>query len=200
MNPEADDERISKQRALMSEEVDCLARIARLRDEQAFSRLYDLQSPLLFGLACRILARKDEAEEVLQEIMLKVWHEAGRYDAARGSARAWLIMMTRSRCLDRLRRRSTALRRESPAPQSLEQTPDDSLMAVEEMSRAEERVAVRQALDSLPEAQRRALEAAFFDGLTHAEIAVKTGDPLGTVKTRIRLGMLKLTETLKAYT
>ena len=72
-------------------------------------------------------------------------------------------------------------------------------MAVEEMSRAEERVAVRQALDSLPEAQRSALEAAFFEGLTHAEISAKTGDPLGTVKTRIRLGMMKLAETLKVY-
>lgn len=184
----------------MSEEADCLSRIARERDEDAFSRLYDLQSPLLFGLACRILARKDEAEEVLQEIMLKVWHEADRYDAARGSARAWLVMMTRSRCLDRLRRRSTALRREPPAPENLDQTPDDSVMAVEEMTRAEERAAVRQALNSLPEAQRRALEAAFFEGLTHAEIAAKTGDPLGTVKTRVRLGMMKLAELLKAYT
>lgn len=199
MNPEADEGRISKQRALMSEEADCLARIARERDERAFSRLYDLQSPLLFGLACRILARRDEAEEVLQEIMLKVWREASRYDPARGSARAWLVMMTRSRCLDRLRRRSTAMRRESPAGESLDYTPDDSLMAVEEMSRAEERVAVRQALDSLPEAQRSALEAAFFEGLTHAEISAQTGEPLGTVKTRIRLGMMKLAETLKVY-
>lgn len=194
-----DGERTFKQRALMNEEADCIARIARERDEAAFSRLYDLQSPLLFGLACRILGREEEAEEVLQDVMLKVWREADRHDAARGSVRAWLVMMTRSRCLDRLRRRSVRQRRESPLSEGVEYFPDDRLMTVEEMGRAETRVEVRQALNSLPEPQRRALEEAFFGGLSQTEIAAKTGDPLGTVKTRMRLGMQKLTEMLKAY-
>ncbi len=200
MNPDADDARISQQQALVLEEADCIARVARARDEQAFSRLYDLQSPLLFALACRMLGSDEDAQEVVQEVMLKMWREAGNYDPSRGSVRAWSVTMTRSRCLDRLRRRTVARKHETRAAQDAPESADDSLMAVEEMVRAETQVVVRRALAALPEEQRRALEAAFFDGLSQSQISAESGEPLGTVKTRIRLGMKKLAEQLKAYT
>ncbi len=200
MNPDADAVRISQQQALMSEEADCLARVVRTRDEYAFSRLYDLQSPLLFALACRMLGAEEDAQEVVQEVMLKMWREAGRYDPARGSVRAWSVTMTRSRCLDRLRRRGVVRRHETQPLSDAPEPADDAPMAVEEMVRAETGAAVRRALGALPEEQRRALEASFFDGLSQSQISAASGEPLGTVKTRMRLGMRKLAELLKTYT
>ncbi len=184
---------------MLGEEADCLSRVARARDESAFSRLYDLQSPLLFSLACRMLGSEEDAQEVVQEVMLKMWREAGRYDPARGSVRAWSVTMTRSRCLDRLRSRAVLRRHESQPAADSPEPADDAPMAVEDMLRAETQAVVRRALSALPDEQRRALEASFFDGLSQSQIAAETGEPLGTVKTRVRLGMRKLAELLKAH-
>lgn len=166
-------------------------------DEEAFSRLYDLYSPLLFSLAWRMLGQQAEAEDALQEVMLHVWRKASSYDPTKASARTWLIILARSRCLDRLRRRGVVSRRELPMTQEAFDPPEDRVMAMGEMEQEELRLRVRAALKSLPEPQRRALEAAYFDDLTQAEISARTGEPLGTVKTRMRLGMLKLAELLR---
>jgi RNA polymerase sigma-70 factor, ECF subfamily len=118
---------------------------------------------------------------------VQAWRQAGRYDAGRGSPEAWLCTISRTRALDRLRRRTA--RREEPS----EAAPSPS-----GIPRAEEALAVRAALEGLPEDQRRALELAYYDGLTQSEIARHLGEPLGTIKTRIRTGMIRLRETLGA--
>jgi RNA polymerase sigma-70 factor (ECF subfamily) len=147
-----------------------------------------------------MLGRKDAAEEVLQEAMLQFWNKAADYDARKGSLRAWLVVLTRSRCLDRMRRRSVVNRSEVQMSENVPEPVDDALMAPEEMEQAEARAAVQNALGALPAPQREALEAAFFEGMTQTEISARTGEPLGTVKTRMRLGMIKLMDLLKPYT
>ena len=184
----------------MSDDSDALLRRLAQGDEQAFSRLYDLNSPLMFAVACRMLG-SSEAEDALQETFLQVWNKAADFDPMRGSARAWLVLLTRSRCLDRLRRIGTRRKTEGPAhadEDGVAQEPaDDRPMASEEFERAEENAAVRAAIQSLPEPQRRALELAYFEGMSQTQIAAATGEPLGTVKTRMRLAMLKLIEIFK---
>jgi len=171
-----------------------VVRIER-RDADALAALYDRYSPRLMGLACRILGETGEAEEVLQEVFLYVWKAAGTFDAGRGSVLAWLIVATRSRAIDRLRARRPGERsRLSEAPETA--SADD----VEAASASREWESLcRSAIGELPEDQRRALEMAYFDGLTHQEIALRTSTPLGTVKTRIRLGLMKLRERVRPY-
>lgn len=170
---------------------------ARRGSREAFSKLYDLHAPLLFALAVRMLGRRAEAEDALQDAMLQAWKTAGTYDPARGGVRSWLVVILRSRCLDGLRRRSTApFIAEADALESAER-PSDERATLAELEDAEDRLAVLSALDALPPAQRAVLESSYFDGLSQTEIAAKTGDPLGTVKTRMRLGTMRLLELLK---
>lgn len=175
--------------------------IARIeaRDADALARLYDRHAARLLGLAERILGGGGEAEEVVQEVFLYVWRAAASFDPARGSALAWLLVATRSRAIDRLRARRPAssrgeLRRldevrESAAPEDVER--DSASRQWEAVCRA--------AIRELPDEQRRVLELAYFEGLTHVEIAEKTATPLGTVKTRVRLGLMKLRERIRPY-
>jgi RNA polymerase sigma-70 factor, ECF subfamily len=156
-------------------------------DHKALGELYDLFAGLAYGLALRILHDATEAEDVVQEVFVQAWRQASRYDAGRGSPEAWLCTISRTRALDRLRRRTA--RREEPS----EAAPSPS-----GIPRAEEALAVRTALQGLPEDQRRALELAYYDGLTQSEIARHLGEPLGTIKTRIRTGMIRLREALGA--
>ena len=156
-------------------------------DHKALAEMYDLFAGLADGLALRILHDATEAEDVVQEVFVQVWRQATRYDPARGSPEAWLCTMSRTRALDRLRRRTA--RREEPS----EAAPNPT-----GVPRAEEALAVRSALQGLPEDQRRALELAYYEGLTQSEIARHLGEPLGTIKTRIRTGMIRLRETLGA--
>lgn len=153
-------------------------------DPAAVGEFYDRYAGLVYGLALRILHEAAEAQDVVQEVFVQVWRQAVRYDAARGSPEAWVCTITRTRALDRLRRR--AARREGPAragPAPSGIAPDETL-------------AVRSALRSLSADQRQALELAYFEGLTQSEIARRLGEPLGTVKSRIRAGMLRLREAL----
>ena len=160
-------------------------------DRDAFAAFYDAYAALAFGLIRRILRNAAEAEEVLQEVFWEIWRSAADYDPKRGSPEAWVVMRAKSRGIDRARsiRRRGEMTAGSPTPaltavrQGPEQDPGVSI---------EQRGSVRGALGQLPQNQREIIELAYFDGLTQTEISERLKQPLGTVKTRMRLGMEKL--------
>lgn len=173
-------------------DLDLLNAIKR-RDEQALADLYDRYRVILFGLTMRILNSREEAEDVLQEVLLQVWRRAEDFDEQRGRPFTWLVTMTRSRAIDRLRVLGARQRlSESAAREATEETSDAALDAF----KSEQREIVKGALAELTEDQRSTLLLAYFEGLTQSEIAAKLGTPLGTVKTRMRSGMIKLREIL----
>jgi len=159
------------------------------------AELYDRHARPIYSLALRILGDATEAEDIVQEVFSQAWRQAARYSASRGAVAAWLMTLARSRAIDRLR-----AKRARPGDASDERVagqlvdagpPADSLvLSSEQVAR------VRAALDELPLLQRAAIELAYYEGLTHAEIADRLEQPLGTVKTRIRLAMLKLRDVL----
>ena len=169
-------------------------------DAAALEALYDRHSSTLYAVLLRILGNPEDAQEVLQEVFVKAWTNARMFDAARGSEVAWLISIARSRGIDRLRSRKIRTDRENDAGRevSLHATHVDATGA-ESAIRSQERIAVRGALAELPEAQRIALELAYFEGMSQTEIAERLREPLGTIKTRMQLGMKKLRERLRAY-
>jgi RNA polymerase sigma-70 factor, ECF subfamily len=163
------------------------------RDEAALARLYDRYRVILFGLLMRILNNREEAEDVLQEVFLQVWRKAGDFDENRGRPFTWLVTLGRSRGIDRLRTLSARERAvEAGAREASEEISD----AASDAFKSEQRGLVNEALAQLPDEQKRPLMLAYFDGLTQSEIATRLGAPLGTVKTRMRTGMLKLREQL----
>jgi RNA polymerase sigma-70 factor (ECF subfamily) len=171
---------------------DLLHAVAR-GDEAALAAIYDRYRLILFGLILRILHDRAEAEDVLQEAFLQVWRRAGDFDETRGRAFTWLVTIARSRALDRLRSAASRARLADGAAQAPgEEVGDAALDAL----KSEQGAIVRQALAELPDEQRRTLFLAYFEGLTQAEIAARLGDPLGTVKTRMRSGLIKLRELL----
>jgi len=176
------------------------ALIARVetRDAEALALLYDRHSARLLGLAQRILGDTGEAEEVLQEVFLYVWKAAGTFDATRGPVLAWLLVATRSRAIDRLRSRRPAVRAGVRSLEEAEETASKENVESDAASREWENLC-RAAIAELPEDQRRALELAYFEGLTQQEIAEATRTPLGTVKTRVRLGLMKLRDRVRPY-
>jgi len=170
-------------------------------DLTAFEQLYDRHSSALYALLLRILANPDDAQEVLQETFVKAWTNAKMFDAVRGSDVAWLISIARSRGIDRLRSRRIRGDREDEAGRELSSSFGfvEKRTGADDAIQSEERRAVRSALAELPEAQRTALSLAYFEGLSQSEISEKLGEPLGTIKTRMQLGMKKLRESLKAF-
>jgi RNA polymerase sigma-70 factor (ECF subfamily) len=170
-------------------------------DLDAFEQLYDRHSTTLYALLLRILASPDDAQEVLQETFVKAWTNAKMFDASRGNDAAWLISIARSRGIDRLRSRRVRGDREDEAGREISSTSGFTVKSTgaDDAIRSEERVAIRGALSELPEAQRVALELAYFEGMSQSEIATKLGEPLGTIKTRMQLGMKKLRERLQAF-
>ena len=171
---------------------DLLHAIAR-NDETALAAIYDRYRLILFGLILRILHDREEAEDCLQEVFLQVWRRARNFDQSRGRAFTWLVTIARSRALDRLRAAGSRSRLATEVAQAPHEEMGD---ASEEAMQSEQGAIVREALAELPEEQRRALLLAYFEGLTQTEIAERLGDPLGTVKTRMRSGMIKLRELL----
>src|SRR4051812_29199430 len=167
-------------------------------DVHAFEELYDRYSSTLYALLIRILGNSDDAQEVLQETFVKAWTSAKMFDALRGSEVAWLISIARSRGIDRLRARRIRGHREDEAGREISTLSGfvDRTSGADKAIQAEQCYAVRGALAELPEAQRRALELAYFEGLSQSEIAARLSEPLGTVKTRMQLGMKKLRDRL----
>ena len=179
-------------------QVALLRRIAA-QDVDALAALYDHLSGPLFSLALRILGDGHEAEEVIQDVFVQVWHNASSFQENLGVPLHWTLSIARNRCIDRLRARQRRSR-------IIEEMLNDDVARTGAVGsdhdpslRTDERAAVRSALAGLPEDQRGAIELAFFGGLTHHQIAAQLGEPLGTVKARIRRGMLKLREGLQAY-
>src|SRR6266851_938371 len=161
--------------------------IARIHsgDENAMADLYDRYSGIVYGVALRVLGSTAAAEDVLQEVFLQLWRNPDAFDANRGKLAAWLSVIARNRAIDHLRKRQPE--------EDIADLPISTGVNLED--EAANRLAVekvRNVLGRIPQDQRRLLEMAFFEGMTHSEIAVKTGEPLGTVKTRIRAGLLTL--------
>jgi RNA polymerase sigma-70 factor, ECF subfamily len=171
-------------------DVELLQAVAR-GDEAALARLYDAYRVILFGLLVRILNSREEAEDVLQEVFVQVWRRAKDFDEKRGKPFTWLVTLTRSRAIDRLRALGARQRLVTGAAQDRDETEQVS-DALTDAVRAEQQTVVRRALAELPEEQRHTLVLAYFDGLTQSEIASKLNAPLGTIKTRMRSGMIKL--------
>lgn len=173
-----------------------LVRKTAARDERAFAELYDRYGSILFGLLLRILHSRPEAEDVLQEVFLQIWQQAHAFDSTRGRAFTWLVTLARSRAIDRLR---SASARERAAQRSAEEVRvvDSVETADDALARGERGEVVRRALAELPEEQRQALLLAYLGGMSQSEIAASEGLPLGTVKTRTRAGLKKLSELLR---
>ena len=159
------------------------------------AELYDRHARPIYSLALRILGDETEAEDIVQEVFSQAWKQAARYNASRGAVGAWLLTLTRSRAIDRLRAKRARpgdVSDERVADQLVDAGPPADLLVLS----SEQVARVRAALDELPLLQRAAIELAYYEGLTHAEIADRLEQPLGTVKTRIRLAMLKLRDVL----
>lgn len=165
-----------------------VARIAK-GDQEAVEILFDLTSSTVNALAITMLRNREDAEEVALEVYTKAWRTADRFDPSRGSPMAWLIMMVRSAAVDRLRIRTRV------AADRLDERRDVAAPAQDLWPH--ERIAVKRAMADIPLEQRTALELAFFEGLTHMEVAEQLGVPLGTVKTRIRLGLARVRKSIE---
>jgi RNA polymerase sigma-70 factor, ECF subfamily len=184
-------------RTTVDESQEKLLRRIAAQDREALAELYDELGGVLYATACRIIGDPSEAEEVMQDVFVQIWERAGTFDPAVGTPTGWAVRITRNRSIDRLRSRQRRQRAlddfETEFSSAPSQTnPNDRL-------NQEELASVRSALDSLGAEQRRAIELAFFGGLSHGEISATLKQPLGTVKAHIRRGMIRLKESLQAY-
>ena len=176
-----------------------LVRSAARGSTDALGRLYDRHAGVVYAMARRILAQQEDAEEVVQDVFSQVWRDAARYEAGRASVAGWIVMLARTRAIDRLRSRRArpdsnvgtdpdagpVLAAGGPSPEQVTVSADDARR-------------VRGALETLPENQRALVELAYYEGLTHSEIAERSGVPLGTVKTRLRTAMATLRGALSS--
>jgi RNA polymerase sigma-70 factor (ECF subfamily) len=171
--------------------VDDLGLLSEIQagSQDAMAAFFDRYSRMVYSVALRVLKDSGEAEDVMQEIFVQVWQKPGAFVSGRGSLGGWLVVMARNRAIDKLRRRKPS------DPVELFALPSSTNLA-QESERHFLMEKIQAAMANLPEEQRAAVELAFFDGLSHSEIAEKTGDPLGTVKTRIRLALIAIRKGL----
>jgi RNA polymerase sigma-70 factor (ECF subfamily) len=162
------------------------------RDSTAVGELYDCHSRLLYGLILKIIKDRSEAEEMLQEVFVQVWTRADTYNVQLGTPIAWLVRIARNRAIDRLRANAVRIRTTEAAPLPPPVESPERRAAMSEQERA-----VARALEALPPDQRQRIEHAYFGGLTQSELAARFGLPLGTVKTRVRTGMMTLRRDLQ---
>ncbi len=172
-----------------------LAACAR-RDQAALARLYELTSAKLFGVALRIVRREDWAEDVLQECYLRIWNNAGDYRAGLAAPMTWMTSIVRNRCLDWLRRPKFEVPDQDGGV--AEATASDRPGPLAELERSKEAAGIANCLQGLDARQRQAIMLAFYDGLSHAELASHLREPLGTVKTWVRRGLMRLKTCLEA--
>jgi RNA polymerase sigma-70 factor, ECF subfamily len=165
------------------------------RNAESLASLYDETSRFLYGLALRIAGNPADAEEVILDVYQHVWNHGAAYEEARGSVWTWLAVITRNRAIDRLRQSNTRRAREVPIEIDHDRAGTAAVPETLSILR-EERKLVRDAMESLKQEQRVAIELAFFQGLSHTEVAEKLGAPLGTIKTRIRVGLRRLKEAM----
>ena len=177
-----------------AEDLSLMRRIAE-RDPAALRELYDKHSGLIYTLALRVLNKPDDAEELVGDVFWEVWEKSSRYDQSRSSPLTYLVTLARSRGIDRTRRKgyrqNAKMQQVDEGSASSEVTPD------EDVSRGEQAGIVRSALAGLDDNHRKVLEAAYYDGLTHTEIAERFNKPLGTVKTYIRQGLIRMRDALR---
>jgi RNA polymerase sigma-70 factor (ECF subfamily) len=190
--------RLAVSDVLVSSEADReLVRRMAAGDESALGTLYDRFSPLLHSVVRRIVGDDDDAEEVLEETFWQAWRQAGRYEESRGGLSTWLVMIARSRAVDRVRaRRRCREERWDEFPEGHAESAGDDASPLDAAEMDEVRRMVGRAVATLPPEQRQTVELAYFRGLSQSEIAEATGQPLGTVKTRARLALQKLREAL----
>ncbi|MGB7213267.1 MAG: sigma-70 family RNA polymerase sigma factor [Gemmatimonadales bacterium] len=182
--------------------VDDQALIQRIAsgDEQAIGPLYDRFAPVLHAAAWRITGEKDDAEDVLINAFAQAWHEASSYDAQQGSVGAWMMTITRTRALALIRSHGHHGPAAAAEPEAAGAGASPWRYATSRSAeQSERRRLISIALQGLSAAQRQAIELAYYEGLSHSEIAEKLGEPLGTVKTRVRLGLQKLREALRPF-
>ena len=181
----------------LTNEIELLQNVAR-GDRRAFEEIYDLFSGVLFSTALRVLNNREATEDVIQDVFIQIWEKAPLYDSTRGKPLTWAMTLTRNKAIDRLRSLQRRARLHEDAGKEAESAEQfDSHNALDDVESTERGGIVRAALEKLNKEQRQALEMAFFGSLTHTEIADRLGEPVGTVKARIRRGMMRLREALK---
>jgi RNA polymerase sigma-70 factor (ECF subfamily) len=183
------------QTAATEADSDVLRRLAA-GDREAVAELYDRHAARVLGLAYRIVRNSSDAEDVVQEVFSQAWRTAPNYQAARGTVAGWLLMMARTRAIDRLRARQA--RRDAHAEPDFEAIPSDAASLADQVIANQQAAGVRAAVETLPPDQRTALDLAYFEGLTQTEIAERLRIPLGTVKTRIRSALASLRRSVRA--
>ena len=171
-----------------------LLKLSGRGDESAFAELYDATAARAYGLAVRVVRDPAQAEEVTQEAFLEIWRTASRFDRARGSAVSWILTLVHRKAVDRVRSAEASTRRDTTYHQTDHRVEHDSTAEAAQASMEARRV--RQALGSLTEVQREALELAYFKGYTHTEVATMLDLPVGTAKTRIRDGLVRLRDMM----
>ena len=177
-------------------DIELLQRIAA-QDREAFAEFYDRHAPLMFSVACKVLNDANEAEDVLQETFVQLWEKARNFDPRLGKPASWMATLTRNRAIDRIRASQRRSRLMEQAGAEFSIVAEGAPSVNEQIHGADNSRLIQNAIVDLPAEQRRAIELAYFGGLTQSEISEKLNEPVGTIKARIRRGLLKLRDQLE---